>query len=39
VGLGGTSDLSVALAKRATRELGSRCGGDRKRQLETTLSA
>lgn len=40
VGLGGTSDLSVALAKRAaTRELGSRCGDAEGARLEAELSA
>lgn len=39
VGIGGTSDLCVALAKRAaTRELGSRCGDDAGAQLESQLS-
>jgi fumarate hydratase subunit alpha/L(+)-tartrate dehydratase alpha subunit len=39
VGLGGTSDLSVALAKRAaTRELGSRCGDPDGAALEEQLS-
>lgn len=39
VGLGGTSDLSVALAKRAaTRELGSRCGDPQGAKLEEALS-
>jgi tartrate/fumarate subfamily iron-sulfur-dependent hydro-lyase alpha chain len=40
VGLGGTSDLSMALAKRAaTRELGSRCSDPEGAQLEAALSA
>lgn len=40
VGLGGTSDLSVALAKRAaTRALGSRCEDELGAQLEEALSA
>lgn len=40
VGLGGTSDLSVALAKRAaTRELGSRCSDLEGARLEEALSA
>ena len=40
VGLGGTSDLSVALAKRAaTRELSSRCSDPEGAQLEAALSA
>lgn len=40
VGLGGTSDLCVALAKRAaTRELGSVCGDPDGARLETELSA
>ena len=40
VGLGGTSDLSVALAKRAaTRALGSRCEDETGAQLEEALSA
>ena len=40
VGLGGTSDLCVALAKRgATRELGSRCSDPQGAQLEEDLSA
>ena len=40
VGLGGTSDLSMALAKRAaTRELGSRCIDPEGAQLEALLSA
>ena len=40
VGLGGTSDLSMALAKRAaTRELGSRCSDLEGAQLEAALSA
>lgn len=40
VGLGGTSDLSVALAKRAaTRELGSRCSDPEGARLEEELSA
>ena len=40
VGLGGTSDLSVALAKRAaTRELGSRCPDPEGARLEEALSA
>jgi len=40
VGLGGTSDLAVALAKRAaTRELGSRCADPEGAALETQLSA
>lgn len=40
VGLGGTSDLAVALAKRAaTRELGSRCGDPDGAALEAQLSA
>lgn len=39
VGLGGTSDLSVALAKRAaTRELGSRCSDPEGAKLEDELS-
>lgn len=39
VGLGGTSDLAVALAKRAaTRELGSRCADPDGAALETQLS-
>jgi len=39
VGLGGTSDLAVALAKRAaTRELGSRCADPDGAELETQLS-
>jgi tartrate/fumarate subfamily iron-sulfur-dependent hydro-lyase alpha chain len=39
VGLGGTSDLAVALAKRAaTRELGSRCADPEGAALETQLS-
>jgi fumarate hydratase subunit alpha/L(+)-tartrate dehydratase alpha subunit len=39
VGLGGTSDLCVALAKRAaTRELGSRCADPAGAELETELS-
>lgn len=40
VGIGGTSDLCVALAKRAaTRELGSRCSDPLGAQLEAELSA
>ncbi|MEO5844981.1 MAG: fumarate hydratase [Caldimonas sp.] len=40
VGLGGTSDLAVALAKRAaTRELGSRCTDPEGAALETQLSS
>jgi tartrate/fumarate subfamily iron-sulfur-dependent hydro-lyase alpha chain len=40
VGLGGTSDLSVALAKRAaTRELGTRCDDPEGAALEQELSA
>jgi tartrate/fumarate subfamily iron-sulfur-dependent hydro-lyase alpha chain len=40
VGLGGTSDLSMALAKRAaTRALGSRCSDPEGAQLEQALSA
>ena len=40
VGIGGTSDLCVALAKRAaTRALGSRCGDPDGAQLEQQLSA
>ncbi|MEW5888965.1 MAG: fumarate hydratase [Pseudomonadota bacterium] len=40
VGLGGTSDLCVALAKRAaTRELGSRCSDPEGAKLEEELSA
>ena len=40
VGLGGTSDLAVALAKRAaTRELGSRCSDRDGAALEAQLSA
>jgi len=40
VGLGGTSDLAVALAKRAaTRELGSRCADPEGAALEAQLSA
>ena len=40
VGLGGTSDLAVALAKRAaTRELGSRCADTDGAALEAQLSA
>ncbi len=40
VGLGGTSDLAVALAKRAaTRELGSRCSDADGAALEAQLSA
>lgn len=40
VGLGGTSDLCVALAKRAaTRELGSRCADPEGAALEAELSA
>lgn len=40
VGLGGTSDLAVALAKRAaTRELGSRCADADGASLEEQLSA
>jgi fumarate hydratase subunit alpha/L(+)-tartrate dehydratase alpha subunit len=40
VGLGGTSDLSVALAKRAaTRELGTRCNDTEGAALEKELSA
>jgi tartrate/fumarate subfamily iron-sulfur-dependent hydro-lyase alpha chain len=40
VGLGGTSDLAVALAKRAaTRELGSRCADPDGAALEAQLSA
>ena len=40
VGLGGTSDLAVALAKRAaTRELGSRCADADGAALEAQLSA
>ncbi|MDR5750641.1 MULTISPECIES: fumarate hydratase [unclassified Caballeronia] len=40
VGLGGTSDLSVALAKRAaTRELGTHCGDPEGAALEKELSA
>lgn len=40
VGLGGTSDLAVALAKRAaTRELGSRCADPDGARLEAELSA
>ncbi|MES2992755.1 MAG: fumarate hydratase [Pseudomonadota bacterium] len=40
VGLGGTSDLSVALAKRAaTRELGTRCADADGAALESQLSA
>ena len=40
VGLGGTSDLAVALAKRAaTRELGSRCADPEGALLEAQLSA
>jgi tartrate/fumarate subfamily iron-sulfur-dependent hydro-lyase alpha chain len=40
VGIGGTSDLCVALAKRAaTRGLGSRCGDPDGAKLETELSA
>lgn len=40
VGLGGTSDLSVALAKRAaTRRLGSRCSDPEGAKLEEALSA
>jgi fumarate hydratase subunit alpha/L(+)-tartrate dehydratase alpha subunit len=40
VGLGGTSDLAVALAKRAaTRELGSRCSDPDGARLEAELSA
>ena len=40
VGLGGTSDLAVALAKRAaTRELGSRCSDPDGAALEAQLSA
>jgi tartrate/fumarate subfamily iron-sulfur-dependent hydro-lyase alpha chain len=40
VGLGGTSDLCVALAKRAaTRELGSRCADPEGAKLEEQLSA
>ena len=40
VGLGGTSDLAVALAKRAaTRELGSRCADPAGAALEAQLSA
>ena len=40
VGLGGTSDLAVALAKRAaTRELGTRCADADGAALETQLSA
>jgi fumarate hydratase subunit alpha/L(+)-tartrate dehydratase alpha subunit len=39
VGLGGTSDLAVALAKRAsTRELGSRCADPAGAELEQQLS-
>ncbi|MBN9511284.1 MAG: fumarate hydratase [Alphaproteobacteria bacterium] len=39
VGLGGTSDLCIALAKRAaTRELGSRCSDARGAQIEEQLS-
>jgi len=39
VGLGGTSDLAVALAKRAaTRELGSRCADPEGAKLEAQLS-
>lgn len=39
VGLGGTSDLCVALAKRAaTRELGSRCSDPEGAKLETQIS-
>lgn len=39
VGLGGTSDLSVALAKRAaTRKLGSRCSDPQGAKLEEALS-
>ncbi len=39
VGIGGTSDLCVALAKRAaTRELGSRCSDAEGAKLETQLS-
>ena len=40
VGLGGTSDLAVALAKRAaTRELGSRCADPEGAALEAQLSS
>jgi tartrate/fumarate subfamily iron-sulfur-dependent hydro-lyase alpha chain len=40
VGLGGTSDLAVALAKRAaTRALGSRCGDAEGAALESQLSS
>lgn len=40
VGIGGTSDLCVALAKRAaTRPLGSRCEDDEGARLEAELSA
>ncbi|MBX3552692.1 MAG: fumarate hydratase, partial [Pseudolabrys sp.] len=40
VGIGGTSDLCVALAKRAaTRELGSRCGDPEGAKIEEQLSA
>ena len=40
VGLGGTSDLSVALAKRAaTRALGTSCGDPEGAALEKELSA
>ena len=40
VGLGGTSDLCVALAKRAaTRELGSRCSDPEGAKIEEQLSA
>ncbi|SIT50277.1 putative fumarate hydratase subunit alpha [Paraburkholderia piptadeniae] len=40
VGLGGTSDLSIALAKRAaTRALGTRCGDPDGAALEAELSA
>jgi len=40
VGLGGTSDLCVALAKRAaTRELGSRCSDPQGAKIEEQLSA
>lgn len=40
VGIGGTSDLCVALAKRAaTRELGSRCGDPDGAKIEEQLSA
>ena len=40
VGLGGTSDLCVALAKRAaTREIGTRCSDPHGAELEQELSA